>query len=149
MVLITGGTFSNNSATGDNGRGGVVYNNGGNVDINGGVFSKNTAAYGGVVYNKGGTIVFGGGTMLFNTASVEGAVVYNDESDADQTKWGEIVYNGSEMLKNSILGNGEFDSQVVVGKANLWAIVVAIAMVALLGAVSGIILHKHLKGKRK
>ena len=131
-----------------NSYGGVVYNNGGTVDICGGVFNKNEASYGGVVASKGGKVVFSGGQMVFNKASNEGAVIYNDESDANANNWGEIIYNGSEMLKNSILGNGEVDSVVVAQGVNWLAIAISILSVCLVGVFAGVMLHKYLRGKR-
>jgi len=147
-IIINGGTFTKNGFTGAlNGYGGVIYNNQGNVDICGGVFSNNTATYGGVIANKGGKIVFSGGLIIANSATIDSAVIYNDESDADQSKWGSVVYNGTNMIGNYIVNP---DSAVAsIKDVNLWVVFGVVLGVAMFGIFAGFMMHKARRGKQK
>ena len=61
---MTGGSFSNNTASGD---GGGIYN-AGTVTMTDGEISENEANYGGGVYVNGGTFTMSGSTISGNTA---------------------------------------------------------------------------------
>lgn len=147
-IVINGGTFTKNGFTGAlNGYGGVIYNNQGNVDICGGVFSNNTATYGGVIANKGGKILFSGGLIIANSATIDSAVIYNDESDADQSKWGSVVYNGTNMIGNYIVNP---DSAVAsIKDVNLWVVFGVVLGVVMFGIFTGFMMHKARRGKQK
>lgn len=70
-LTINGGTFSNNSATGN---GGLIYANGGTLTINGGTFTGNSTSNGngGAIYANNTTTTINGGTFTSNSATGNG-----------------------------------------------------------------------------
>ena len=76
-VIINDGLFANNSVTGEQGKGGAIYNEG-NLTLQGtSIFSGNTAAEGKDIYNAGSLtmssgsdlVVYGSGS-IFNTGNI-------------------------------------------------------------------------------
>lgn len=79
-LIVTGGTFTGNSATGD---GGAIDNfsmdtpDFGTMTVTGAAFTRNTAGEGGAIDNGLGTLTVTGGTFIGNTASGAGGAIDN------------------------------------------------------------------------
>ena len=114
-----------NGATGDDGTGGGLYNDGGTVNVTGSTFSGNNAGIGGGIYNNSGTLSVKNSAFSGNAAHVyqafssgEGAAIYNRAalyltnstfSGNSADKFGDGLYTtpGSTVtMKNTILTNG-------------------------------------------
>ncbi|GMO56211.1 MAG: hypothetical protein Ta2A_01200 [Treponemataceae bacterium] len=79
-MTMTGGTISDNVSEGS---GGGIYSDGGNVTMNAGVITNNSAAgehSGGGIYVANGTFNMGGGRVFKNNAGYEGGGVYLADS---------------------------------------------------------------------
>jgi len=94
-LTLSGGTITNNTASGNSGgvvnvgnftmSGGMIANNTGgdgggianylgSVTISGGIIANNTAGVGGGIYNSDGTLTMSGGTIINNTAQSGGGI---------------------------------------------------------------------------
>jgi predicted outer membrane repeat protein len=77
-VFVNNSTFSGNTAI----SGGAIYHQGLNnstVFVSNSTFSGNTANSGGAIYNSDGDIYINSGTLSSNTASINGGGIYNSD----------------------------------------------------------------------
>lgn len=112
---ISGGTFKNNSALGNdysfhaNGPGGAIYADGGNITINGGSFTGNTAG------SSGGAIAFGGKAE----ATINAA--YFSENKSAGFYGGGAIYNDSSTkltINNALVRKNSFKNLILIGAGN-------------------------------
>ncbi len=117
-LRVTGG---NGVSTVSTGRGGGIYNNGGNLTLNNVIVNGNQAANGGGVSNAGtGTVTLinctifsnsatgaGGGMQNFfgNTANIAGSTFNGNTSASTSTGGGAIQANGTMNIANSTFVN--------------------------------------------
>src|ERR1022692_361162 len=74
-VVLRDVNFVNGSASDDPGDGGAIYNNGGDLVVNGGLFLNNAAtAYGGAIDNNAGSLRVLGALFTGNTAEYGAAI---------------------------------------------------------------------------
>lgn len=105
----------------DNGKGGALYNNGGDVTIDGSTFTLNTGALGGAVATVGGNLTIQGGALFAgNTADVHGGAIYLDGTasingatfsgniSTETSNYGGAIYRGGgspATIENSLFEN--------------------------------------------
>ena len=94
-LTINGGTFSNNSATGN---GGLIYANGGTLTINGGTFTGNSTSNGngGAIYANNTTTTINGGTVPSNSATGNGN--HTGGGGAIFANYGTLALTGANVM---------------------------------------------------
>jgi predicted outer membrane repeat protein len=77
-LIVNGGTFSDNSAAVDGQHGGAINAAAGSLTIAGAVFTGNSSYHGGAIHTNEGAIVNITGTLFSQNEATQGAAIFND-----------------------------------------------------------------------
>ena len=115
-------TFTNNTATYQNGDGGAIFNDG-TLTVTKSTFNKNTANYGGAIWNNGNNSTLTNNTFTNNTAN-DGGAIYNEHTGTvivtnntftnnTANDGGAIFSYGTSTVTNNTFNNNTADSLMV------------------------------------
>lgn len=121
IIVSTGQELDISNVTSYEGFKSAVINNGGTIKIEGTKFSNNSGAEnGGVIYNNGGTVSVDGGTSFLNsTAKSNGGAIYNTGILNLNTFETIGTFVGDIIFENNNAGEGSDIYQTATGVTNI------------------------------